>query len=120
MTTVGYVTKCFAVKTVYVSPTSSTELHSILNKRLKNRLKIERRSTNNFQHIGSRRLLLGGLLQVACARLHLLEQPRVLDGDHRLVGEGLHQGDVIIGKQSNFGSSDEDYSQQLVGPEHRN
>ena len=28
-------------------------------------------------------------VQFGGARLHLLEQPRVLDRDHRLVGEGL-------------------------------
>ena len=33
-----------------------------------------------------------------CARLHLLEQPRVLDGDHRLVGEGLDQLDLLVGE----------------------
>ena len=27
--------------------------------------------------------------EIAVARLHLLEEPRVLDGDHGLVGEGL-------------------------------
>ena len=31
--------------------------------------------------------------EVAGLGLHLLEQPRVLDGDHRLVGEGLHEFD---------------------------
>jgi hypothetical protein len=93
---VGHITKGFAVKTVYVPPTSSAELHSILNKRLKNRLKIERRSTNLFQHIGSRRLLLEGLLQLACACPHLLEQPRVLYGDHRLVRKGSDKIDLLL------------------------
>ena len=32
------------------------------------------------------------------ARLHLLEQPHILDGDHRLVGEGLQQLDLARGK----------------------
>ena len=39
-----------------------------------------------------RRLLLEGLRQVAVARLQLLEQAHVLDGDDRLVGEGLEAG----------------------------
>ena len=34
--------------------------------------------------------------EVAVARLHFLEQPRVLDGDHRLVGEGLDQLDLLV------------------------
>ena len=28
------------------------------------------------------------------ARLHLVEQPHILDGDHRLVGEGLDELDL--------------------------
>ena len=34
------------------------------------------------------------------ARLHLLEQPRVLDGDHGLVGERLEQIDLPVGERS--------------------
>ena len=44
-----------------------------------------------------RRLLLQRLGQLACARLHLVEQPHVLDRDHRLVGEGLDQLDLLFG-----------------------
>ena len=35
------------------------------------------------------------LRQFLGARLHLLEQPRILDGDDGLVGEGLHQFDLL-------------------------
>ena len=31
--------------------------------------------------------------------LHLVEQPHVLDGDHRLVGEGLNQLDLLVGER---------------------
>jgi hypothetical protein len=34
------------------------------------------------------------------ARLQLLEQPHVLDGDHGLVGEGLEQRDVLVGERT--------------------
>ena len=37
--------------------------------------------------------------KIACARLHLVEQPHVLDRDHRLVGEGLDQIDLFVGKR---------------------
>ena len=36
-------------------------------------------------------------LQVLGARLHLLEQPHVADGDHRLVGESLEQLHLAVG-----------------------
>ena len=52
-----------------------------------------------LKHLGGRRLLLQRLLQLACARLLLLEQPRVLDGDDGLVGEGLEQLDLLLGER---------------------
>ena len=35
-------------------------------------------------------------LEVARLRLHLVEQPRILDRDHGLVGEGLDQLDLAL------------------------
>ena len=46
------------------------------------------------EHLGGRGLLFQRLGQFAGARLHLLEQPRVLDGDDGLVGEGFDQLDL--------------------------
>ncbi len=43
-----------------------------------------------------RRLLLQRFGQFARARLHRVEQPHVLDGDHRLVGKGLDQFDLLL------------------------
>src|SRR4029453_1474182 len=40
--------------------------------------------------------------------LQLLEQPNILDGDHGLVGEGLEQGDLVLGEGAHFASADED------------
>ena len=42
--------------------------------------------------------LVGGLGRGA-GFLRLLEQPRVLDRDHRLVGEGLEQRDLLVGER---------------------
>ena len=41
---------------------------------------------------------LDRLRKFAGARLHLLEQPHVLDGDHRLIGEGGDQLDLLVGE----------------------
>ena len=41
--------------------------------------------------------------QGAVLLLVLLEQTHVLDGDHGLVGEGLEQGDLLVGKRSGLG-----------------
>ena len=38
------------------------------------------------------------------ALLHLVEQLDVLDGDHRLIGEGLQQLDVVVGERAGLGA----------------
>ena len=53
---------------------------------------------DDLQHLGGRGLLLQRLGQLARARLHLVEQPHVLDRDHRLVGEGRDQLDLLVGE----------------------
>ncbi len=75
------------------------ELRRGIDQRVEHRLQIERRAADDLQHVGGRGLLLQRLGQIARARLHLVEQPRVLDRDHRLVGEGLHELDLAIGKK---------------------
>ena len=34
--------------------------------------------------------------------LHLVEQPRVLDRDHRLVGEGRDKLDLLVGERTHL------------------
>ena len=52
-----------------------------------------------LQHLRRRGLLLQRLGELARARLHRLEQPHVLDRDHRLVGEGRDQLDLPVGER---------------------
>src|SRR5262245_25795687 len=66
---------------------------------LKYRLKLAGRAADHLQHLGSRGLLLQRLGELARARLHLVEQPHVLDRDHRLVGEGGYQLDLLVGER---------------------
>ena len=66
------------------------------HQRVQHRVEIERRAADRLQHLGRRGLLLQRLGHVAVARLHLLEQPDILDGDDRLVGEGLEQVDLLV------------------------
>ena len=61
------------------------------------------------------RVLLQGLElldrpgELVGASLELGEQPRVLDGDGGLVGEGLHQGDLTVGEGPDLESIDGDH-----------
>src|SRR5262249_62316309 len=58
-----------------------------LRHRVQHGLKIGRRTANHRQDLCSCRLPLQRLLR-------LVEQPDVLDGDHRLIGEGLQERDL--------------------------
>src|SRR6266567_4766447 len=62
---------------------------------VEHRLKIEGRSANDLENLGGRRLLLQRFAQLPGARLHLLEQPHVLDGDHGLVGKRRYKFDLL-------------------------
>ena len=59
--------------------------------RVEHGLDVGGRAADHAQDLPRRRLLLERLRQLAVARLQLPEQPHVLDGDDRLVGEGLEQ-----------------------------
>ena len=65
---------------------------------LEHRLQVARRAGDDLQHLAGRGLLLQRLGQIIGALAQLVEQPRVLDGDHRLGGEVLHQLDLLVGE----------------------
>ena len=68
-------------------------------------LQIERR-VDRLGDLAERAQLLDRLRELARARLHLVEQPHVLDRDHRLVGEGGDQLDLLVGEAvALFGAS---------------
>ena len=68
--------------------------------RIEHGLKVEGRAADDVEHVAGRGLLLEHLGELVGARLHLLEQPHVLDRDHRLVGEGLDQLDLLLAEGS--------------------
>src|SRR5262245_32542598 len=67
-----------------------------LHQRIEYFLHVERRPADDLQNVGGGSLLFQGFRQLALARLLSLEQSRVLNGDHRLVGEGLDQRDLLV------------------------
>ena len=62
------------------------------------------RARDDAQDFAGRRLLLQRHGEVAIARLELLEEAHVLDGDDGLVGEGLEQLDLAIGEGAGLGA----------------
>src|SRR6185312_7358235 len=83
-----------------------------LDKRVEDRLQVKRRSADNFQDVGGRRLLLQRLAQ-------LVEQPRVLDGDDGMGGEILKQLDLPLGEGTHLLAVDDDGADELAVLEHR-
>ena len=70
--------------------------------RLEHRLYVRRRTGDYLQDISGRGLPLQRFSG-------LVEQPHILDGDHRLVGERLQQLDVMRDKGAGFGAGDADH-----------
>src|SRR5262249_4456688 len=93
---------------------------SRFNERLQHRLEIESRAADHLEHIGGGGLLVQRPAQLARARLHLVEQPHVLDRDHRLIGERGHQLDLLVGKWAHRASHQHDHANRLAFTQQRN
>ena len=87
-----------AVEPHHEGELAATQPHRAFSDRVEHRLDVSRRARDDPQNIAGRRLVLERLGQFARTRLHLVEQPHVLDRDHRLVGEGGDQLDLLVGE----------------------
>src|SRR6516165_6677911 len=72
-----------------------TELQRINEDGLKYRLQLAGRRTDNAQYLRGCGLLIQRFAEIIRAFPQLVEQPRVLDGDDGLGGEGLDQLDLF-------------------------
>src|SRR5262249_3385148 len=73
---------------------------------------------DDVEYVAGRRLILERRLQRFRPRLHLLEQPRVFNGDNGLVGEGLQQFYFIVGERSGIGAPDVEDTNRCAFPHH--
>ena len=64
--------------------------------RVEHRLGIRRRPADDVENFAGRSLMFERFGNFALLRLHLIEQPHILDRDHRLVGEGGDQLDLLV------------------------
>ena len=87
--------------------------------RVEHRLHIGRRAADDAQDLGRRGLPLEGLGELAVAGLQLVEEPRVLDRDDRLVGEGLEQADLLRRELADSAAADPDRADASSLPQHR-
>src|SRR5262249_119688 len=81
-------------------------------------LQIELRTTDNTQHLACCCLIFERFLQLPFACLLGLEQPRVVNGDDRLVGEGLYELNLLWGKGAHVAASAPDYTDDDFPSEH--
>src|SRR5258706_446520 len=82
-----------------VSCVGTTDLQRSRRDRVEHRLRVRLRLADHAEDFARRRLLLEGLLG-------LVEQANVLNRDHGLVGEGLEQGNLPLGKAFNRGAAE--------------
>ena len=80
-----------------------------LNDRVEHRLQIGRRAADDVENIAVA-VWCSRDRSIVGARLQLVEQPDVFDRDHRLVGEGGDELDLLVVKGSTSGRA---------GPRHR-
>ncbi len=86
--------------------------------RVEDGLDVGGRARDDAQNLAGRRPLLEGLGEVAVLGLELREQADILDGDDRLVGEGLEQLDLRVGEQAWSRARDEDHADDLTLADH--
>ena len=87
-----------ALPAIDISKLGVADPYGFLKHGVKHRLKIARRAADNLEHLRSRGLLLQRLGKLAVRCCICLEQPRVLDRDHRLVSECGDQLDLLVGE----------------------
>ena len=101
-----------------------TELRSanpgrVLQHDFEHRLQLAGRTGDDLQHLAGRGLLLQRFGEIVGALAQFVEQTCVLDGDHRLRGEILHQLDLLVGEGTHLLAVDNESADQLVVLEHR-
>src|SRR5262249_9644085 len=94
----------------------STEFDGVVDDGVEDRLQDDWRVADHPQDICRRRLLLQRLSKLGRASLLCLEQPRVLNGDHRLVGKSFKKSDLFIGKWRHLCANNEYCSKSILVP----
>ena len=98
---------------------SVAELRRALGDGAQDRMYVGRRRGDHLQNCAGRSLLLERFRELAIARLHFIEEPRVLDRDHGLIREGLEQRYLRFGERLDLGASHPDYANGLAFPKQR-
>ena len=107
-----------AVEPRYDADVGGAQSFCALSDDVEDRLYVGRRTGDDLQDLAGRRLLLQGLGEVGVLGLQLGEQPRVLDGDDGLIGEGGDNVDLFVGERADLRPPHEEQSDELVLSQH--
>jgi hypothetical protein len=86
------------------------EARGTLDHGVQHRLETRRRGADDPEDLGRGRLLLERLGQLPVPRLEFLEEPHVLDRDHRLIGKGPEKLDLTGRERPGHAASDRNRS----------
>src|SRR5262249_43537128 len=93
--------------------------YGVLQHGVEHRLQLASRAGDNLENLRGRRLLLQRLREIVRALAQLVEQSRVLDGDHSLRGKVLHQFDLFVGERAHLRTIHVDRADKLALFKHR-
>ncbi len=108
-----------AVEAENESPLGLAEPYGTFGQRIEDRLDIDGGTADYLQQFARRRLLVERHAEIAVLCLHFLEQPHILNGDHRLVGEGGQQFDALGAERPCFNSAHAENPDGLALPQQR-
>ena len=94
------------------------ELDGAADDRGEDGVEIER-GADGAPDVAERGELIDGARELVRARLQLGQQARVLDRDHRLIGEGLEERDLVVGEPAGLAAGQPDRPDRLVVTEQR-
>src|ERR1700730_1065296 len=103
-----------AVELIQSTEESVAQSHGAADDRVEDRLHTGLRAADDMQYLSGRRLLLQRLGEVAVARLQLLEEADVLDGDYGFVGEGLEERDLGVREWLDLRPADSDHADRYI------
>ena len=94
------------------------ELHRLGDDGREHGFEVERR-VHRLRYFAERAQLADRAAELVGALAQLVEQPRVLDGDHRLGGEARNQSNLFVGEGADFLAEHGEGTDQLVVFQHR-
>ena len=81
------------------------------DQRVEHRLQLDGRATDDLEHVASRGELVNRTREFGLAVAQLFEESRILDRDHRLIGEAGGQLDLFVRKRLNSRAANGKYTQ---------